>query len=59
PGKIVVAVLNGELTVKRLVRRGRSLFLAPENPDYEAIPVHEDLDFLVWGVVEAVVRKLR
>ncbi len=33
-GKIIVAVLNGEFTVKRIKKRRGQLFLMPENPDY-------------------------
>jgi len=57
-GKIVVAVLDGELTVKRLVMKNGQTLLAPENPCYQAIPVTAEQDLHVWGVVTGVVRKL-
>ena len=57
-GKIVVAVLDGELTVKRLVMKGGRTQLAPENPRYQPITVAEGQDLHVWGVVSGVVRKL-
>ena len=57
-GKIVIASLDGELTVKRLVRRGGRFFLAPENPDYAEIDITDKEDLTVWGVVTFVVRKL-
>lgn len=57
-GKIVVAVLNGELTVKRLrYREGRPVLFS-ENPKYPPIPVGDDADFLVWGVVTSVLHKV-
>jgi DNA polymerase V len=53
--KIVIAVLNGELTVKRMHYEQKKLFLLPENPDYPAIAVEEDMDIQVWGVVTNVI----
>lgn len=58
PGRIVVAAVAGELTVKRLVERAGSLLLMPANPDFEPLDVTEDESFTVWGVVTAVVRTL-
>ena len=42
PGQIVVARLNGEATVKKLVRRGTKLWLQPANPRYQPIAVAGD-----------------
>ena len=58
PGRIVVAVLDGELTVKRLVRKDGQIFLTPENPRYRPIAVAAEQDLHVWGVVSGVVRRL-
>ena len=45
--KIVIVALDGELTVKRLVRRGDKVFLVPENPDFPEIDITQrELDFL-------------
>ncbi|MDY0227336.1 SOS response UmuD protein. Serine peptidase. MEROPS family S24 [Desulfomicrobium apsheronum] len=57
-GRIVVAVLDGELTVKRLVMKDGRTMLAPENPRYKPIAVTEEQELHVWGVVSGVVRKL-
>jgi len=54
-GKIVIAVLNGELTVKRIRRRGARIFLCPENPRYAVREVTPDTAFEVWGVVVHVI----
>lgn len=56
-GKIVVAVLDGEFTVKRLVIEGKQTFLQPENPAFERIEVKKEHDFQVWGVVTYVIHK--
>lgn len=55
---IVVAALDGELTVKRIRHSGGRLWLKPENPEYPLIEVHPDQSFEVWGVVTYVIHKL-
>lgn len=58
-GAIVVAVLNGEHTVKRLHIRGDGVELRAENPRYPPIVVREGEELVVFGVVVGVVRKLQ
>lgn len=58
-GQIVIAEVDGELTVKRVERRGRRLFLVPSNDDFEAIEVRPGMAFAVWGVVAFVLRDVR
>ena len=53
-GEIVVALINGEATVKRFKLYGDNIFLMPENPAYEPIPVLKDADFLILGKVVEV-----
>jgi DNA polymerase V len=48
---IVLAIVNGEFTVKRLSKRGDQIQLCPENKNYQALTIKEGLDFEVWGVV--------
>lgn len=55
PGKVVVAVLNGELTVKRLFKSAQQVLLVPENPAYQPIEIHEGASFFIWGVVTNVI----
>ncbi|QEL55345.1 LexA family protein [Chromobacterium paludis] len=57
-GKVVVAALNGELTVKRLERGPAGIRLLPENPAYQPIAVPEDASFHIWGVVTNVIHKV-
>jgi DNA polymerase V len=57
-GKIVIAVINGELTVKRLCIQKNYLYLMPENPGYPGIEVTPEMDFRIWGVVTSVIHKL-
>jgi len=56
---IVVAVLNGEFTVKRILKKEGKLLLAAENNRYPPIEVREGEDFQVWGVVTYVIHKAR
>ena len=48
---IVLAVLNGEFTVKRIVRQMNRLFLVAANPKYPPFEVTPEMDFEVWGKV--------
>jgi DNA polymerase V len=57
--RIVIAMLDGELTVKRLIRRGQRIFLTPENPDYSPIEISPESNFEIWGIVTNVIRSLR
>jgi DNA polymerase V len=59
PGKIVIAVLNGELTVKRLHMEGDRLFLKAENDSYSPIEVTESQDLCIWGVVTSAIHRFR
>lgn len=56
---IIVALLNGEFTVKRLLTNGNTLTLMPENPLYEPIAITEEMEFRVWGIVTYVIHRLR
>tara|TARA_Y100001954_G_scaffold196602_1_gene213041 strand:+ start:938 stop:1387 length:450 start_codon:yes stop_codon:yes gene_type:complete len=55
---IVLAVLDGEFTVKRIQKKGEELFLKPENKDFKPIKVTEEMNFQVWGVVTHIIHKL-
>lgn len=56
-GKIIVAVVNGEFTVKRVEISSSGISLVPENPSFSKIKVTPESDFQVWGVVTYVVHK--
>lgn len=57
-GKIIVAVLNGELLVRRFHKNFSSAFLVPENNRYKSINLAEFSDFVVWGVVTYCIHPL-
>ena len=54
-GAIVIAALDGELTVKRLRRKGQAIELWPENEAYPVIRVQPDQECHVMGVVTNVI----
>lgn len=56
---IVIVVLEGELSVKRLHYSGKNILLLPENTAYKPIDVTENEEFRVWGMVTAVIRKMK
>ncbi len=56
--KIAVCFLDGEFTVKRLKVRGSEVWLQPENPDYPIIKITEENNFIIWGIVTNVIKKV-
>lgn len=57
-GKIVIASVNGELTVKRLHIDGKRTFLVPENENYPTIEILEDFELHFFGVVTNVIHQV-
>ena len=55
---VVIAIVDGELTVKRIARRDEKVFLLPDNPAYEPLEIRSDMEFEVWGVVTSVIHHL-
>lgn len=53
---IVVAVLNGEFTLKRYCLEGPEVRLLSANPEHPSITVTEEVEFFVQGVVTTVIR---
>ena len=58
-GDIVLAVIDGELTVKELYRLNGHIRLLPHHPDFAPIELRDGQELTLWGVVKGVVRKLR
>ena len=54
---IVLGVIDGEFTVKRIKKKGSDLYLMPDNPEFKPIKINDNMDFQVWGVVTYVVHK--
>lgn len=58
-GKIVIAILNGEFTVKRIRIEKDGIVLESENAGYPSIKVSAEADFQVWGVVTYVIHQTK
>ncbi|WP_242928352.1 LexA family protein [Pontibacter vulgaris] len=50
-GHIIIGVVDGEFTVKQLVRLKGKLYLMPANEQYAPLELTEEMDFKPWGVV--------
>ncbi len=50
-GKIVIAVVDGHMTVKRLYKKSGKLILMPENKNFRPIEITESMTLEIWGVV--------
>ena len=57
-GSIVIVVLNGELTVKRLLKDKKSCRLIAENPDYPDLKIDEETALEIWGVATYAIHSL-
>lgn len=58
-GQIVIAVINGELTVKRLIKEANGWLLKAEHPDYPPTPIGPEAECTIWGVVTGSVRRFQ
>ncbi len=56
-GNIILAVVNGEFTVKRLVKNSQGISLLAESRNFSTIRITEGMEFEVWGVVTSVIHK--
>jgi len=54
---VVIANINGELTVKRIRIKYKKILLMPENENYPPLPIPAGMDFQVWGVVTYVIHE--
>jgi DNA polymerase V len=57
--QIVVAMIDGEFTVKRFRKRIGKIFLEAENPAFEPIEVGEDQELTIWGSVTYIIHQAR
>lgn len=57
-GKIAVCFLDGEFTIKHLKIEDDVCWLVPANDEFEPIKVTAESDFIVWGVVSYIIKKV-
>lgn len=58
-GRIVIATVDGEFTVKRLEKTATSVRLLPENPDFQPIEFKSEQELQIWGVVTSVIHQFK
>ena len=58
-GKIVVAFVQGEFTMKRLSIEKDGTYLRAENPAYSAIRIDDQTENQIWGVVVGIIKKFK
>ncbi len=56
--RIAVCYIENEFTVKRLSIQNKEIHLVPENPDYPVIKITENDNFIIWGIVTYVIKKV-
>ena len=57
-GKIAVCFVDGDFTVKRIVKEKGKLYLKAENKKYKSMEIKEGNELIIWGIVEYVIKKL-
>jgi DNA polymerase V len=57
--QIVIAMIDGEFTVKRFRKRNGKITLEAENPAFQPIEVDEDQELIIWGVVTYIIHEAR
>lgn len=57
-GCVVLALVDGEFTIKRFRRRGARCWLQPENTAFQNIEIADGMAFEVWGVISRCIRFL-
>lgn len=58
-GSLAVCMVDGEATLKRIHKQKDRLFLLPANRNYKPIEVTAENEFMVWGVVDCVIKKIK
>ena len=56
--KIGICFLDGEFTVKRIIKRKGKIYLKPENKNYKEIEIKDDNELIIWGIVTYVIKKV-
>lgn len=58
-GRVVIATLDGQFTVKTLEKARGKIRLLPANPDFEPIEIKDEQELQIWGVVTSVIHSLK
>jgi DNA polymerase V len=58
-GQVVIAAIDGELTVKRLIKGPKQVYLQAANPNYPPTPILEETECTIWGVVTHAIHTVK
>lgn len=56
-GALAVCYLDGDFTLKKVKKSKGQLYLVPANADFQPIAVHENAEFIIWGIVTYILKK--
>ena len=56
--KIAICFIDGDFTVKRIIKKEGELYLKPENKKYKKIIIKEEDQLIIWGIVTYVIKKI-
>ena len=59
PGHVVVALLDGEFTLKRLIKEKNNYYLKADKENYPSINLYEYIDIQIWGVAIYSIHELK
>ena len=54
--KIAICFIDGEFTVKRIIKEQDQLYLKPENKNYTKIKIEKENELVIWGIVTYVIK---
>ena len=54
---IVIAIIDGEFTVKRINKINKILYLVPDNDIYKPIKITKEMNFEIWAIVTHTIHK--
>ena len=57
--KIAVCFIDGDFTIKRIIKREEELYLKPENKNYKEIKIEKEDTLIIWGLVTYVIKKIK
>lgn len=57
-GDIAVCFIDGDFTVKRILVNGDGISLVPANRKYPVIKISNESNFIIWGVVSHIIKKM-
>jgi DNA polymerase V len=57
-GDIAVCFIDGDFTVKRILVNNDGISLVPANRKYPVIKVPKEINFMIWGVVSHIIKKM-